>query len=199
MKHLILLFFFMILSPILLEAQSKENNTSLSPEAKYIFQYVKTKLNIAEKNFFGEGYKLKYDAESNDTSLYFFDKDDTTLNDETVSVYISPVDLNKDGVEEIFIQDQSGFFGPQIQDQTFYIKNNKGDYVLQKDVSSPGFFARATSFGGYPDLIGGAGGGPGFNYKVPTRFNVYRWDGKEYKLFKKNQPHLKTDRLIAGE
>lgn len=72
---------------------------------------------------------------------------------------------------------------------------NSSKYIPQENVNSTSFFARVTGNGGYPDLIGGPPECPGFE-KMPTKFDVYRWDGKKYKIYQHNQSYLKTDKSI---
>lgn len=168
---------------------NSKDNVALSPTAKIIFQSVKTKMTNTEKNFFAEGVYVQKEDKSKLTM-------DTNGEDNGVlDVEIYPTDVNKDGVEEIFIRTSGTFFGQWLPDLSLYIKNKNGKYVAQADVSAPRFYARYPGIGGYPDLVGGAPEGPGFNLpKGPI--NMYRWNGNNYKLYKKNQVNLKSDKSI---
>lgn len=197
----------MILALLFLLTGSNLQAQTLSPGAKtvtnpsivadYIFKNIKTKLSAAEKMEFADGFIIKYGDNDDTTLLCDFIGDGSDF--ERVHLEIFPTDLNKDGVEEIFTRANSLFFGQWLQPLTMYIKGKDGKYVeqnfLSEDDTSPRLFARATGYGGYPDLIGSIPEGPGF-YKQPTKFNVYRWDGTKYKIYKHNQPYLKTDESI---
>ncbi|MEO6290440.1 MAG: hypothetical protein ABIO76_10990, partial [Ginsengibacter sp.] len=192
MKQFIL--FITLAATIQLSAQvdtktNLKDNVVLSPTAKIIFQNVKTKITNAEKNFFAEGVYVQKDDKSKLTM-------DTNGEDNGVlDVEVYPTDLNKDGIEEIFIRTSGTFFGQWLPDLNLFIKNKNGKYVAQADVSAPRFYARYPGVSGYPDLVGGAPEGPGFNLpKGPI--NMCRWDGNTYKLYKKNQVNLKSDKSI---
>ena len=190
MKQLILLMAFTL--TIKGYAQVTTKQPSLSPAAKIIFKDVKSKLTNEEKNFFS---KDVYVQKADKTRLTL---DENGEDQGFLEVLISPTDLNNDGIEEIFMRTSGSFFGEALPDLYIYIKDKNGKYMQQQGVSSTRLYARATGFGGYPDLIGGAPEGPGFN-KLPTTFDVFRWDGSKYKLYKKNQPHAKTDKSIDEE
>jgi hypothetical protein len=162
----------------------------------YLFRNIKTKLSATEKKFFASGYAIQYREEA-DTSVVLLDENKIIGINEggRVDVDIVAADLNHDGVEEIFKRTNGTFFGQWLQDLVLYIKNKDGKYVVQDSVNSPRLYARVTSNKGYPDLIASEPEGPGFE-KLPTKFDVYRWDGTRYNVYKHNQPPLKTDKSI---
>ena len=90
--------------------------------------------------------------------------------------FVYPTDLNKDGIEEIFIAFgntyTSGNTGSSI---VVFIADKKAVYRM--NLGFPGTLpdALATSNLGYPDLLIG---GPGME------FPVWRWNGKAYDYFK---------------
>lgn len=194
MKNFLLLITLLISAKTYAQVEDKnrdavKDKATLSPAARIIFMKVKTKMSNEEKNFFSQGVFVQ----SGDKSLLTVDPNGEDQGVLDVEIY--PTDLNKDGNEEIFTRTSGTFFGQWLQELSLYIKNKSGQYVIQKDVSAPRFYARWPGVGGYPDLVGGAPEGPGFNNpKGPI--NMYRWDGNTYKLFKKNQVNLKTDKSI---
>ena len=162
---------------------------ALTPAAKIIFKDVKSKLTTEEKNFFSDGVyvqkqdktRLTVDADGEDQGV--------------MGVEIYPTDLNKDGIEEIFTRTSGTFFGQGLQDLNMYVKNKSGKYIVQEAVSSPRLYVHGPGVEGYPDLIGGQPEEPGFNHPV-MKVDTYRWDGTNYKLYKKNQQPLRTDKSI---
>lgn len=162
---------------------------------KYVFRNIKTKLTEDEKKFFIKDVIIQF-RDSQDTSLKYEDEGSGITDDMPVAALdIIPVDLNKDGVEEIFKRLNSSFFGPWLAPLNLYIKNKNGRFILQDNINEPRLFVRTTGYGGFPDLIGAPPEGPG-SYEIPTKFNVYRWNGKSYRLYKHNQPYLKSDLSI---
>lgn len=172
--------------------KTNAQQVTLSPAAKIIFAHVKSKLTNEEKNFFAEGV---YVQSQNRTALTV---DENGEDQGALSVEIYPNDLNKDGIEEIFTRMNGTFFGQGLQDLSFFIKNKNGRYVLQDGVSSPRLYVQGPGVQGYPDLIGGQPEEPGFNHPV-LKVDTYRWDGTKYKLYKKNQAPLRTDKSIDEE
>ena len=89
---------------------------------------------------------------------------------------VTITDMNKDGIEEVFIQFgntyTSGNTGANI---VLYIKDKQKGY--KTNLGFPGVEPEQlkTGFGGYPDLLIG---GPGFE------FPIWRWNGKEYVYYK---------------
>jgi hypothetical protein len=167
----------------------------------YLFRDVKTKLSDADKRSFADGFAIQYRNREGDTSLVLNDKEMGLIGMDKggrVRVEIFPTDLNHDGVEEIFMSTNGIFFGQFEPDLEMYIKDKKGDYILQDSMSEAHLYARATGNLGYPDLIGDNRGGPAAMEENYTKFNVYRWNGVKYMLYKHNQPPLATDKPIEG-
>ncbi len=169
-----------------------KDGVALSPAAKIIFKNVKTKLTNEEKNFFSKGIYVQK-ADKNLLTVSEDGEDQGVLD-----VEIYPTDLNKDGVEEIFMRTSGTFFGQGLQDLSLYIKNKNGKYVLQEGIASPRMYVHGVGIAGYPDLIGGQPEEPGFNHPK-MKVDTYRWDGTKYSLYKKNQAPLRTDKSIDEE
>lgn len=185
-------FFLLLAITITIKTSAQvtvKDKVVLSPAAKIVFANVKTQLSNEEKNFFAKDVYIQKQDRSRLTV------DPNGEDQGVLDVEIYPTDINKDGIEEIFTRTSGTFFSQWLQDLYVYIKNTSGKFILQQDVFSPRLYARASGFGGYPDLVGGAPEGPGF-HKSPTKFDVFRWDGNKYKLYKKNQPIVKTDKSI---
>lgn len=154
----LLLFFFI----------SAEGYTqTLNKVADLLFKNVKTKLTITDKNQLATalGFVLSNDKEQ----PFALDADSK---DYPFTATVFPVDMNKDGKEEIFVHFgnsyTSGNTGTSI---ALFIKNSSG--VYQNHLGFPGMIpdALATVNLGFPDLLIG---GPGFEYPV------LRWNGKTY-------------------
>ena len=149
-----------------------ENNqpSALSKGAALLFKNIKTKISDAEKNkvFDSLGFKLSKDAKQ-----FILDAESA---DYPFDAFVYPTDLNKDGIEEIFIAFgntyTSGNTGSSI---VVFIADKKAVYRM--NLGFPGTLpdALATSNLGYPDLLIG---GPGME------FPVWRWNGKAYDYFK---------------
>lgn len=192
MKYFFILFAFTITIKDYAQVSkpvATQKNVPLSPSAKIIFKDIKTQLTNEEKNFFS---KDVYVQKADKTRLTI---DENGEDQGVMDVEIHPTDLNKDGIEEIFTRTSGTFFGQWLPDLVVYIKNKDGKYIYQEGVSSPRLYVHAIGVGGYPDLIGGQPEGPGFNHPV-AKIDTYRWDGTKYKLYKKNQAKLKTDKSI---
>lgn len=146
-----------------------QTSSSLSPVASQLFNNVKTKLSVQEKNQIAAvlGFVLSGSAQE----PFAQDKDSK---DYPFAAIISPTDLNKDGKEEVFVlfgnSYTSGHAGLSV---TLFISNAYGNYT--PNLGFPGMMPDAleTVSQGYPDLLVG---GPGFEYPV------WRWNGKKYTL-----------------
>jgi len=140
---------------------------TLNKVADRLFRTVKTKLTITEKNQLATalGFVLSNDKEQ----PFALDADSK---DYPFTATVFPVDMNKDGKEEVFVHFgnsyTSGNTGSSI---ALFIKNSSGIY--QNHLGFPGTipYALTTVNQGYPDLLIG---GPGFEYPV------LRWNGKTY-------------------
>lgn len=82
-----------------------------------------------------------------------------------------PVDLNKDGVEEVFVIMDGLLFGNTGEGVALFIRNTAHQYEQQDEVAGGIAVILDTQSGGYPDLVIA---GPGFE------FPKYRWNGKSY-------------------
>ena len=144
-------------------------STTVTKGAAVLFSNVKSKLGNTDKNgiFKMLGFKLSKDGKQfaiPDSEEFPFD----------ATVY--PVDLNKDGIEEIFVSFgntyTSGNTGSSIN---AFIAGKNGGY--QSNLGFPGTIPNVlpTANLGYPDLLIG---GPGFE------FPVQRWNGKAYDYYR---------------
>lgn len=137
----------------------------LTPGAARLFKTNKSKLTNQEKNWLFSQLNLTL---STDKRLF-------KSGDYDVAAQAWVTDMNKDGVEEVFLvmqcQELFGDLGEAFQ---LYIKNSKGVFERQTEFGS-GFIMLITSDNkkGYPDI---SLAGPGFE------FPIYSWDGKKYKM-----------------
>jgi hypothetical protein len=140
--------------------------TVLSEGAKVIFKNVKSKTTEAEKNFIYQKLQVKLTK----------DKKSFTLEGQPVDVQVFPVDLNSDGVEEVFVTLASGFlFGNTGQTVLLFMKDKAGKFQQQTEIAGGIAMILNTKNQGYPDI---AVGGPGFEH--PS----FRWNGKDYRYHK---------------
>lgn len=148
----------------------------LNQSAALLFKGVKSKLTVVEKNYLAQKSKLTLSP----NKKKFILKDDPE-SDYEVSVY--PVDLNKDGIEELFITENSFFFGQGGGPFTLYIKDLKGVYQVAASSSGIPMILKTISVG-FPDLlVGGAG------MELP----IWQYNGKIYSYKKSTQ-----DQSIKG-
>lgn len=148
-----------------------QTTTSLNPVASSLFQPVKSKLTIEEKNFIAK--KLEFILSGKKDMPFALDKDSK---DYPFGATVMPTDMNKDGKEEIFIvygnSYTSGNAGSSV---VLFIKNSLGVYEM--NLGFPGMTPDilTTVNKGYPDILVG---GPGFEYPV------LRWNGRVYDNYK---------------
>lgn len=143
----------------------------LSAVGSILFKNVKSKLTDAEKNQVADmtGFVL---VQKKDEP---FAQDKESL-DYPFAAQVTVTDMNKDGVEEVFIQFGNTYTsGAAGQNIVLFIKNKQGKY--ETNLGFPGVDPQQlkTGFGGYPDLLIG---GPGMEGPV------WRWNGKEYVYYK---------------
>ena len=144
-------------------AQTK-TAAALSEGAALLFKTTKSKLTNDEKNWL---FKQLNFTLSKDKKQFMSDEFEVA-----VQPYIT--DMNKDGNEEVFIvMESSALFGNKEQDFMLYIKNNKGNFVKDPDLSGGIAMILTSKNSGYPDI---AVGGPGFD------FPICRWDGKSISI-----------------
>lgn len=163
------IFCLLLLLSIMYPAISQ---STLSPVAAILFKNVKTTLTVADKNKIAG--KLGFVTSGNKENPLAQDKDSKEY---PFSATVLPVDMNKDGKEEIFVSFgnsyTSGNTGSSI---CLFIRSTAGEFT--DNLGFPGTVPEAltTVNKDYPDLLIG---GPGFE------FPVWRWNGKNYALFKK--------------
>ena len=139
----------------------------LSEGAKLLFKDVKSKLTDAQKDHIFQKLQLKLSK----------DKKSFMMDEFSVTAQVFPTDMNKDGVEEMFVVlGSSALFGNTGETGLLFLKDKAGVYQQEPDIGGgrPGILK--TKNLGFNDLYIG---GPGFE------FPVYRWDGKKYKWFRK--------------
>ena len=177
--------------------------------AEILFRNVKTNLPSRDKAFFAKDIVyLVFDDDQDgkkDTMLTYiedvndrykkFTEDDIQRSSQ---VELFPADLNNDAVEEIFLRKSGCYIGCHCtQPLQLYIKDKSGNYKLQDVMSEETrLSARTTSNLNFPDLIGSSPECGGMYNKIPTKFNVYRWNGNTYQVYQKQRPPLKTDKSI---
>ena len=167
MNKTFILFLCFAMSSYVLPAQSKVS-AGLSPVAMSLFRNIKTTLTVAEKNDIAKMSNLLL---SPDKSRFMLDGDA----DQNYSVTAYPVDLNKDGKEEIFIMENSGYFGGAGAQFSLYAKDSRGQYrIVIMELGMPRILK--TMSAGFPDILVG---GPGFEQPV------WRYNGKMYTFSKK--------------
>ena len=173
MKQLLLLLAIIVLIHPPVAAQT----TTLSPVATLLFRNIKSKLSVAQKNEIAKN--LGFILSGNKAEPFALDKDSKEF---PFRAFVYPVDMNKDGKEEIFISFgntfTSGHTGSSI---ILYVPDVAGKYAA--NLSFPGMTPDMlpTMNKGYNDLLIG---GPGFE------FPIWRWNGKEYvyhKTIKENE------------
>ena len=143
--------------------QAQNTPVQLTQGAALLFANAKTNISPAEKNLMFQKLKLKVAA----------DKKSFIMGDFPVTTVVYPVDMNKDGKEEIFVGlGSTALFGDI--GQTFFIFIKQGTTYVQHGEISGGLPVVLTSTNlGYNDILIG---GPGFEYPV------LRWNGSKYAL-----------------
>lgn len=162
---------FLVLLMIMLVSGSFAQ-TNLTEGAALLFKNTRSTLTAAEKNklFIDLNFKLSKDrkqfvGEGDDAKEYPFD------------VFVYPVDLNKDGKEEIFVTYGNSFTsGNTGSSVVAFIKNAAGKY--EANLGFPGMSpdVLSTASKGYPDLLIG---GPGME------FPIWKWNGAAYVFSRK--------------
>lgn len=97
---------------------------------------------------------------------------------EKVDPIVEIIDLNRDGVNEIFVlvNSNTGCYGFAGGNLVLLVKDKKGQYNKNFNFSAGGYKILKTINKGFPDI---EIGGPGFC------FPVWRWNGDKYEYFKK--------------
>lgn len=161
---------------LLVFAQNK-----LTPVASQVFKNVRTKASPAEQNKICKELDLSLGADHSVMMSKEF----------PVSVDVYPTDLNKDGLEELFLVfGSTSLFGNTGEGFELYQQTKAGSFVKCADVGgqgSPTFLSSSNL--GYPDFLVG---GPGFE------FPVYRWNGKTYKYSRQIKDAALKNKTIIG-
>jgi hypothetical protein len=161
-----LVFLILMAAPLLSQSQS------LTEGAMLLFRNTKSNLTVAEKNklFIDIGFRL-----SNDRKQFVIEGDDNKEFPFTATVM--PVDLNKDGNEEVFVLFGNSFTSGQTGSSIIvFIKNADGKYTKHLNFPGTSPDVLSTVNKGYPDLLIG---GPGFEYPV------WKWNGSDFILARK--------------
>lgn len=148
-------------------AQQKPTPVSNTPSialvegARLLFLQSGSQLSAAEKNTLFRKLGLQVAANKKGFQMDGFD----------VGAKAYPVDLNKDGAEEVFVIMDGLLFGNTGQGVALFMKNSAGMYEQQDEVAGGIAVVLDTQSNGYPELVIA---GPGFE------FPLYRWNGKSY-------------------
>ncbi len=127
----------------------------------------------AEKNhLFGELY-IRWSTKKKQ----FVDNDDTKEAAPYRQVNFFPVDLNKDGTEEIFIVlVNEALFETAGAQAVLFTKDSDGSYQRNTEIASEDVVPLTSKHLGYPDLLLGSS---------EDIYNIWRWDGRKYAFFQK--------------
>lgn len=143
------------------------NAQNVNEIATALFKDVKTKLTPTEKNTIAGS--LGFVLSGNKEIPFAQDKESK---DYPFGCTVLPTDLNKDGLEEIFVIYGNSFTsGNTGSSVCLFIKAASGKYKMNLGFPSTVPDALTAGKAGYPDLVMG---GPGFE------FPVWRWNGREY-------------------
>lgn len=134
---------------------------ALAEGARILFDQSHSKLTPAEKNSIFHKLGLQVKPDKKGFRMDGFD----------VGAKAYPVDLNKDGVEEVFVIMDGLLFGNTGEGVALFIRNSARQYEQQEEVAGGIAVILDTQSSGYPDLVIA---GPGFE------FPQYRWNGKSY-------------------
>lgn len=147
--------------------QSVTEVAVLSPLAQFLFRDCKTNLSNADKNEL--------------TALAELIAADTVgsgkKNKLKVEYHVYPVDLNSDGVEEIFVRSSTKFLGIPVHRYSFFARDASGHYR-----AAPGKFGEGANIivngkPAYPDLVARPLVSDGTG-----NLNLWSWNGKAYYL-----------------
>jgi hypothetical protein len=174
------LFTALLIVPLCLAAQ--QNPGELSSGAASIFKNVNSKLTVAEKNMIFGDLALRMSA----------DQKSFVIDDMPVGVTVYPTDMNKDGLEDVFVvMSSAALFGNIGENFFLYIKNTVGNFEKQTELGGGIPIILSTGNLGYPDILVGTP-----NMEHP----VYRWNGRAYSRCKKlNDAALNATNAIPLE
>lgn len=146
------------------------NPGNLNPVAQILFKDVKSKLTDTEKNQIADS--LKFTIVGVDILVPFALAEDSSSFEYPFGALVNPIDLNNDGIEEVFISYgniyTSGNTGSEI---VLFIKDKNGIYL--KNLGFAGLLPDVLEMktNGFPDLLIGV---PGSEYPI------HRWNGVNY-------------------
>lgn len=151
-------------------AQSGTVN-SLTKGAQMLFKSTESKLNNAERNLIFK--RLGFVLTGQLDLPFALDKESL---DYAFTAGAFVTDMNLDGKEEIFVLYGNSYTsGMTGMSAVLFIKDGMGNYNANLGFQAMVSILPTTNLG-YPDLLIG---GPGFE------FPVWRWNGKQYDLYKK--------------
>lgn len=166
-KRLVILLAFVSII-VTASAQQKGDENS-----QFLFKKIKTRLTLAEKNHLFQQLSIKWSK----NKKQFVDIDDETEAAPYTKVDFFPVDINKDGVEEVFIVlTNPALFEKVGAEIIFFAKDSDGSYQKNTEFPAEDMVPLSRKHLGYPDMLL-SGDGP--------LFIIWRWSGKIYKFFQK--------------
>lgn len=140
---------------------------NLSAGAALLFKDVKSRLSDEEKNSI---FQMLEFSVSKDKQMFCMSVDEKR--EFPFSVNVFPTDLNKDGVEEIFIGYGNTFTsGITGSSTSLIIKGHSGKYIINYDTEGGLPESLNNAINGYPDILI-----PGRGFEYP----VWRWNGSKY-------------------
>ncbi len=177
MKSIVFCCVVLMVSSNLIQAQK----VPLSKGAALLFKDVTCMATNTEKNQLFE--LTNFQVAKNGTQFHY--KNDQYAAQFPFDVYIHPVDINNDGVEEIgLVFGNSYTSGAAGASTILYIKNKSGKY--EENLGFPGFLTFMPSkHQGFTDMMIQ---GPGFV------FAVWTWNGKSY-VFNRKIKSEESDKL----
>jgi len=163
MKNLLVIVLLLVSFEAFAQAAT---DTALTEGTKLLFGNNKSKLTTAEKNWL---YKqLNFTVTTVEKNKNVFKSGEHIV---TAQLYIT--DMNKDGIEEVFIIMQSpDLYGELGQSFMLFIKNGNGDFEYQSGLGNGMVMIIISTDPGYPGIaIAGLG----------SEYPLFKWDGKAYK------------------
>ena len=140
---------------------------------KFLFKKIKTRLTVAEKKHLFQQLSIKWSKNKE----RFIDNDDINEVTPYTAVNFFSVDINKDGVEEVFIV----LINPALFEKTgvqiiLFSKDQDGSYQKNTEIPAEDMVPLSRKHLGYPDMLLSSS---------DTEFIIWRWNGKRYKFFQK--------------
>jgi alpha-tubulin suppressor-like RCC1 family protein len=173
-------------APVITTKPKAVLSSVLNEDAALLFKQNKSKLSILDKNKAATliGFKL-----SKDKKQFIMDAQSA---DYPFDVFVYPTDINKDGIEELFVLYGNTFTSGNTESNIMLLqKDSYGDWHKYLDFQGTIPWALPTGNLSYPDLVIG---GPGF------QFPVYRWNGKDYVMARKiSDAELTRSKAVSVE